>query len=161
MNSFCRKYNIPMKDFFLTTKVMWSQIDANMHLRHSAYADFAAQARVEMLDALGVTGSVMLQEKIGPILFREETVYLKEIRPGDTVMVNCLLRKCRADGSRWSFMQEIFRSDNILAARVNTDGAWIDMNSRKLTAPPHSFTERFLAELPRTGDFILEEIKEK
>lgn len=140
---------------------MWSQIDANMHLRHSAYADFAAQARVEMLEALGVTGSVMLQERIGPILFREETIYLKEIRPGDTVMVNCLLKKCRADGSRWSFVQEIFRGDNTLTATVNTDGAWINMDSRKLTKPPHSFVERFLSELPRTEDFVLEEIKEK
>jgi len=148
-----------MKNFFLTAKVLWSQIDANMHLRHSAYADFAAQARVEMLEELGMTGSVMQQAGIGPVLFREETIYLKEIRPGDTVMVNCLLKKCRIDGSRWSFMQELFRGDHILAARIFTDGAWIDMHSRKLTSPPDSFTERFLSELPRTEDFILEEIK--
>jgi acyl-CoA thioester hydrolase len=41
-----------MNRIFLKSKVLWSQIDANMHLRHSAYADFAAQARVEMLETL-------------------------------------------------------------------------------------------------------------
>lgn len=150
-----------MSKIFLETKVLWSQIDANMHLRHSAYADFAAQARVEMLEYLGMDASVMMKEKIGPILFREETIYLKEIRPGDTVKINCLLSKCREDGSRWSFVQEIFRGDDVLAAKINVDGAWIDMVKRKLTAPPEVFRERFLASLPRTDDFVLEPVPEK
>lgn len=149
-----------MDKIFLETKVLWSQIDANMHLRHSAYADFAAQGRVEMLDRLGMSAAVMQQEKIGPILFREETVYLKEIRPGDTVRVSCLLRKCREDGARWSFLQEIIRSDDVVAATVNTDGAWIDMQRRKLTSPPAAFTKTFLEQLPRTGDFKLEPLPE-
>ena len=42
-----------MEHVFYEGKVMWSQIDANMHLRHSAYADFAAQARLEILEKLG------------------------------------------------------------------------------------------------------------
>ena len=35
-------------------KVMWSHLDANMHMRHSAYADFAAQARIAVLDSIGM-----------------------------------------------------------------------------------------------------------
>lgn len=150
-----------MQTVFLKSKVLWSQIDANMHLRHSAYADFAAQARVEMLESLGMSASVMQHNKIGPILFREESIYYKEVKPGDTVSVTCLLTKCRVDGSRWSFTQEIFREDNVLAARVNVDGAWIDMQQRKLTAPPKEFNERFLDELPKADGFVLEEIPVK
>lgn len=150
-----------MDRVFLRSKVLWSQIDANMHLRHSAYADFAAQARVEMLETLGMTASVMQKNMIGPILFREESIYYKEIKPGDTVSVTCLLTKCRADGSRWSFTQEIFRGDNVLAAKVNVDGAWIDMMKRKLTAPPVDFNEKFLNELPKAEDFVLEAVTEK
>jgi len=150
-----------MDRFFLETKVLWAQIDANRHLRHSAYADFAAQARVEMLERLGMDSRKMQQEKIGPILFREETVYLREVRPGDTVKVSCQLSKCRADGSRWSFVQEIYRSDEVLAARISVDGAWIDMEQRKLTAPPADFNRRFLESLPRTEDFVLEAVPDK
>ncbi len=62
-----------MENVFLETKVLWAQIDANMHLRHSAYADFAAQARLDMLQYIGMTPAVLHQEHIGPILFREET----------------------------------------------------------------------------------------
>jgi len=147
--------------YYLTSKVLWSQIDANMHLRHSAYADFAAQARVEMLETLGMNAKVMQQHQIGPILFREETIYHKEIRPGDTVQVTCALQKSRADGSRWSFTQEIYNQDHVLAARVNVDGAWIDMKARKLTAPPPDFNKRFLEELPRAEHFILEPVPVK
>lgn len=150
-----------MDKIFLETKVLWAQIDANMHLRHSAYADFAAQGRVEMLEQLGMNASVMHTEKIGPILFREETIYLKEVRPGDTVKVSCMLRKCREDGSRWSFVQEIFRSDDVVAARITVDGAWIDMVKRKLTAPPEAFNRRFLEDLPKTADFVLEPVPDK
>lgn len=150
-----------MDKIFLETKVLWAQIDANMHLRHSAYADFAAQGRVEMLEQLGMNASVMHTEKIGPILFREETIYLKEVRPGDTVKVSCMLLKCREDGSRWSFVQEIFRSDDVVAARITVDGAWIDMVKRKLTAPPEAFNRRFLEELPKAPDFVLEPVPDK
>ncbi len=150
-----------MDSIFLETKVLWAQIDANMHLRHSAYADFAAQARLEMLERLGMAANVMQVEKIGPILFREETVYLKEIRLGDTVKVSCLLSKCREDGSRWSFLQEVFRQDDVIAARITVDGAWIDMVKRKLTAPPEAFREKFLNELPRTAHFVMEPVPDK
>jgi acyl-CoA thioester hydrolase len=44
-----------MEPFFYEGQVMWSQVDANMHLRHSAYADFAAQARLMLLEKLGFT----------------------------------------------------------------------------------------------------------
>lgn len=150
-----------MDSIFLETKVLWAQIDANMHLRHSAYADYAAQARLEMLETLGMTAAVMQEEKIGPILFREETIYLKEVRLGGTIKVSCLLSRCRKDGSRWSFVQEIFREDDTVAARITVDGAWIDMIKRKLTAPPDSFRERFLNQLPRTADFVLEPVPVK
>jgi acyl-CoA thioester hydrolase len=147
-----------MEKYFLEAKVMWSQIDANVHLRHSAYADFAAQARLEVLEQLGMSVAVMAEHKIGPILFREETIYLREVKLGDTVKVTCSLTKCREDGSRWSFEQKIYRNDGTEAAKVMVDGAWIDMAKRKLTAPPEVFVQRFLNELPKAENFILESV---
>lgn len=145
-----------MDNIFLETKVLWSQIDANRHLRHSAYADFAAQARLDMLAHIGMTPSMLEKEKIGPVLFREELFYLREVRPNDTVRVSCVLIRCREDGSRWSFEQHIIRSDDVLAARIIVDGAWIDMAQRKLTVPPAAIARKFLEALPRSADFILD-----
>jgi hypothetical protein len=50
-------------------KVMWAQMDANQHLRHSAYADFAAQARMEILESMGFDLGTMAKHQIGPIFY--------------------------------------------------------------------------------------------
>ncbi|MFT4061743.1 MAG: hypothetical protein QM642_05215 [Edaphocola sp.] len=113
---------------------------------------------MEMLIALGLSPEVLVQLKIGPILFREEAVYLREIHAGDTVSLTCILKKCREDGARWSFVQEVYRGDGVKAATVNVDGAWIDMQRRKLAVPPADFVRKFLQELPRTDDFLLEPV---
>lgn len=141
-----------MQQIFFQGAVLWSQVDANMHLRHSAYADFAAQARIVMLEQMGFTPQHMKEHKLGPILFREELIYLKEIGLNDEVAVTCTMSKCRKDGSRWSFTQDIFRRDGIKAAIVNTDGAWINTEARKLTALPPDMMEKF-SNIPKTEDF--------
>lgn len=149
-----------MTNVFFEGKVMWSQVDANMHLRHSAYADFAAQARLQILEKFGFNADLMEKLKIGPILFREELIYMREVRPNDHIRVTCTLTKCRTDGSRWSFTQELYRGDGIQAAVINVDGAWIDMRARKLTGLPPEWTAKFL-EIPKSDNFIEEPVPEK
>ena len=58
-----------MENIFYEGKVIWSMVDANMHLRHSAYADFAAQARLEILTSTGFDADLMERLHVGPILF--------------------------------------------------------------------------------------------
>ena len=149
-----------MENIFYEGKVIWSMVDANMHLRHSAYADFAAQARLEILTASGFNADLMEQLHVGPILFREELIYMREVRPNDTIKITCAMTKCRRDGSRWSFKQEMFRSDGIQAALINVDGAWIDTVKRKLVGLPEEWASKFL-EIPKSPDFVLEEVPVK
>ena len=145
-----------MKNIFFEGPVLWSQIDANMHLRHSAYADFAAQARLELLAFAGLSMETVAPLKLGPILFREELVYLREIRVHDHVIVTAEMTRCRPDGSRWSFRQEIYRKDGVKAAVVSVDGAWIDTEKRKLGTLPGELVRIFLEKIPRSDDFRLE-----
>ncbi|WP_143307442.1 acyl-CoA thioesterase [Chitinophaga vietnamensis] len=139
-------------NIFFEGPVLWSQIDANMHLRHSAYADFAAQARLSLLEQSGMTARDFLTLKIGPILFREELIYHREIGANDRVTVTCVMTRCKADGSRWSIRHEIFRGDGTKSATVNVDGAWINVAQRKLTALPAELMEKFRS-IPRSDDF--------
>jgi acyl-CoA thioester hydrolase len=132
---------------------MWSQIDANMHLRHSAYADFAAQARLSLLEKAGLNTDVFRALKVGPVLFREELIYYREISANDAIKISCLLIRAKEDGSRWSFRQDIFRSDGVKAATVTVDGAWIDTETRKLTVLPASLMKYFNT-IPKSEDFI-------
>ena len=141
-----------MENIFYEGAVLWSQIDANMHLRHSAYADFAAQARLGLLEKIGLKYEVFQKLRTGPVLFREELKYLREVRINDSVRVTCELLKTNGDGSRWSIRNEIYRSDGIKAAVVDVEGAWLNVAERKLTVLPPDLSEKFL-EIPKSPDF--------
>src|ERR1700685_4482763 len=99
-----------MKIYF-EGQVLWSQIDANRHMRHSAYADFAAQARLAMMEKMGLGPSVLYQLNIGPIMFREELFYLREVGLNDYLKVTWELMRSRPDGSRWTIKHELYRAD--------------------------------------------------
>lgn len=119
----------------------WSDFDANMHLRHSAYYDFGATSRLNFFNAQGFTFELMEELHIGPILFREEALFKREVRLGDTLFINILVTKLRRDYSRFSFRHEITREDDTLCAVMNVDGAWLDTQLRKLTLPPESVVQ--------------------
>lgn len=125
-----------------------------MHLRHSAYADFAAQARLELLEYLGFTTARFKEYHIGPVLFREELIYLKEVPPNDDISMTCLLRKWNETKHFWSFTQELYRGDGVKAAIIHVDGAWIDLAKRKIAVLPPALSQLFL-EVTKTSDFEL------
>ena len=147
-----------MMNVFYEGQVLWSQLDPNQHMRHSAYADFGAQARLTMLESLGLKPTELFAYNIGPILFREELFYRREIGINDSVKVTCELIKSRADGSRWSIRHEIFRGDGVKAATIIADGAWIDTVKRKLAVLPAELSELFM-KTPKSADYVEEGAK--
>lgn len=135
-----------------TFKVRWADVDANGHLRHSAYADFCAQARVELLDHFGLSMAYMRKLALGPILFREELKYLREIGLSEEVTVVTQLRSAKRDASKWSMKHEIIKADGTIACEAIVDGAWMDLRARKLGTLPEEFAAQ-LTSLPNTEDF--------
>ncbi|MGZ3751168.1 MAG: acyl-CoA thioesterase [Mucilaginibacter sp.] len=142
---------------FYEGQVLWSQIDSNQHMRHSAYADFAAQARLNMMDSIGLNLSVLYKFEIGPVLFREELIYLREIEINEYVSVTCEVTKSRPDGSRWSIRHELYRGDGVKAAVITADGAWIDMVKRKLIILPPELSQSFMT-APKSNDYTVEQV---
>jgi acyl-CoA thioester hydrolase len=142
-----------MNQFDKTLSLRWADIDANHHLRHSVYYDFGAQHRVDILAALGLTLDVMAAAGIGPILFREECVFKREILLTDQVTIHSTLVKMRSDGSRWTIRHELIRADNTLCAIITVEGAWIDIARRKLAAPVPPVVTDIFPSFPRSDDF--------
>lgn len=142
--------------FSRPVEVRWSDLDPNFHLRHSVYYDYAAYLRVALLNEIGLTPPVFMQHHFGPIIFREECIFKKEIHFGDQLEVNAVITKARKDFSRWTIKHEIWKNKNVLAAILNIEGAWMDTVKRKLYKP-----EAFLAEafnkIPKHPDFQFEE----
>jgi acyl-CoA thioester hydrolase len=133
-------------------EIRWADLDPNFHVLHSKYYDFGAYCRMAFLTEHGLTPAVMMENNIGPIIFREECVFKREIKFGDELEVFLKLSKCNEDGSRWSMVHELWINGNTLAAFITIDGAWLDTKIRKLAKPPE-VCKIGLNQIPKTDDF--------
>jgi acyl-CoA thioester hydrolase len=141
-----------MQPFIQEVQIRWSDIDANFHLRHSVYYDMGATCRIAFFGRQGLTTKSMQSLHIGPILFREECIFRKEIRLNDQVSINLELMKAKKDFSRWSIRHTIMKSQGIVSAILTVEGAWLDTTKRKLAAPPEELVKVF-TEMPKGGGF--------
>lgn len=141
-----------MEKYSREVQVRWSDLDPNIHLRHSVYYDWGAYCRISFLEETGLTTGLLQQLKFGPILFREECQFRREIRLGDQVSIDLQLTRARADYSRWSIQHQIYKNEDTLSAILTVDGAWLDVEKRKLATPPQQVIEVF-SQMPRSADF--------
>jgi acyl-CoA thioester hydrolase len=141
-----------LETFFKEIQIRWADLDPNAHLRHSVYYDWGALCRIGFLYEHNITASLMQQLHFGPILFREECVFKKEIRLGDNVKIGLKLLKARKDYSRWSIQHDIIKGDDILSAILTVDGAWLDTVQRKLAIPPQQVSDVF-SKMPLIENF--------
>jgi acyl-CoA thioester hydrolase len=135
-------------------EIRWSDLDPNFHLRHSVYYDWGAYTRISFLTEHELTPKLMMQHHIGPIIFREECMFKREIQFGDSIEVFLKLAKSTKDAGRWTMVHEIWKNTDTLSAIITVDGAWIDTQIRKLAIPPNLFAEK-MDLLPKTENFEL------
>ena len=141
-----------MQEYSKKMEIRWADLDPNFHVLHSKYYDFGAYCRMAFLTEHGITPAIMIEQNIGPIIFREECVFKREIKFGDEVEVFLKLSKCNEDAIRWSMVHELWTNGDTLAALITIDGAWIDTKIRKLAKPPE-VCKVGLNLIPKTEDF--------
>ena len=141
-----------MEDFSRPVQIRWSDLDPNFHLRHSVYYDWGALCRIEFLYQFGLTTAIMQQLNFGPILFREECVFRKEIKMGDVVTIDLQLLKAKKDYSRWTILHTIIKNTSQISALITVDGAWLNTIQRKITVPPDEGKSVF-TEMPKHVSF--------
>jgi acyl-CoA thioester hydrolase len=130
----------------------WSDVDANRHLRNTVFSELATHTRFRLLEAHGFGQAAFEAHRFGPVMFREEVRYRREVLFGETMTVNVLFAGLSADGSHWRVRQEVARADGKQAAVLTIDGAWIHLDTRKLVPPPPELLD-IIRRLPRTSDF--------
>ncbi len=145
-----------MENFQKTISLRWADLDPNFHLRHSVYYDLGSQLRIEVLEKMGLTLKLMQQEHFGPVLFREECVFRREIHLADTITINAKVAKMRSDASRWTIQHEFLSADGKLCALLTVEGAWMDTLKRKLASPTPQIIMDVFNAFPKTDDFVLQ-----
>jgi acyl-CoA thioester hydrolase len=141
-----------MESYSQPIQIRWSDIDANNHLRHSAFYDYGAWLRVMFLTEKGIDMKWMHDNHIGPILFREEAIFKREIRFGDKVTIDVETVKATKDYSRWSLRHTFIKEDGTIAAILNLDGAWLNTSERKIATPSEQLIKVFDS-FPKAKDF--------
>ena len=95
----------------------------------------------------------MQAQGFGPILFREECVFRKEIKLSDKIFMHTKTSKVNSDASRWSIVHEFMNEDNKLCATITGDGAWMDLKLRKLASPTPAIAIEALSSMPKSDTF--------
>ena len=140
------------KAFVKEFEVRWADLDPNRHLRHTSYNDYATHVRFRYLEENGFAARDFAARELGPVIFREETRFLKEVRMNETITVDIQIAALTPEGDRFSMLHEVIRGDGIVAATVVVDGAWMDLRKRKLIPPPPELRDLLWA-LPKAEGF--------
>ena len=130
--------------YTISFKTKWADFDANRHMRHTAYNDYAAETRVRYFESKNFSIDEFTKLNIGPILFHEETFFRKEIHMGEDILVDLKVAGLSKNYERWKITHQIFNSAGKLSAIINVTGAWLDLSKRKLTMPPKQANVLFI-----------------
>jgi acyl-CoA thioester hydrolase len=144
---------IVSKVFRKSFEVRWDDVDLNGHLRSTRYLEYASTTRHGYLTTVGWGAPAMMKSGITAVLLAEEVRYLREVFLAQNVEVTCEVVGLSPDASRWRVRHVALREDGKEAAVIRSEGAWIDVRTRKITTPPAGLRE-FL-ESTRSEDYEL------
>ena len=140
------------KAFAISTIAGWADMDANAHMANFAYLNKCVDARMGFFKQHGFPVAEFAKRRIGPVVRRDELEYHREIGLLEPITVTLELAGMAPDGSRFRLVNEIRKDDGKLAARIRSEGGWMDLAARKLIAPPADLLD-VLAAMPQATEF--------
>ena len=84
---------------------------------------------------------------------KDELDYKREVMWMEEIDITFALAGFAPDGSRFKVQNEVRRTNGDLAARITSTGGFLDLDARKLVAPPPAVLAAYLS-LPRTDDYV-------
>lgn len=135
-----------------TFQVTWADIDANQHMRNTAYLDYAAQTRFMHLAGAGFTPEAFAKARIGPAILEETIRYRREMKFLDRFTVQHLAAGTSADRSKNVIVNRVLNEAGELCCEIRATFVWLDLAARKITPPPEALRAA-MESLERTEDF--------
>jgi len=133
-------------------EIRWSDVDANRHLRNSAYIDYMSHTRMDFLMEKGLGQQMLVNYNLGPVAFYEHIYYFREVFPGAPINVGLQLKGLSENGMYFMFLHDFYDQNGKNLARCEMMGGWIDMETRKLTGLPKELLTIFET-ADRASDF--------
>jgi acyl-CoA thioester hydrolase len=130
----------------------WGDMDANGHMRNTAFLDRAADVRMMFFAENGFEMKAFAARRLGPVIAKDEIAYFRELGLLQPFTVTLVLAGLAADGSRFLMRNDILGPGDKLCARIDSTGGWLDLAARRLVAPPPELLA-VLNSLERSADF--------
>jgi acyl-CoA thioester hydrolase len=127
-------------------------MDWNSHMANTAYLNKVVDARVLALAEKGFPLEEFIRLRLGVVIMKDELEYKREVKWMEEVDISFSLVGLAPDGSRFKVQNEVRRINGDLAARITSTGGFMDLDARKLVAPPPAVHAAYLS-LPRTEDY--------
>ena len=132
--------------------VGWRDVDPNGHVANMVYLEYAVDTRIAFFESNGFPPSNFITNGFGPVIQSDLTEYFREAVMLDELRVTMENGGFSEDGSRFRVINNIYKADGELAARVTSIGGWLNLKERKLMEPPDIIKDAWLT-LSRTEDF--------
>ena len=101
----------------------WGTMDFNGHMANTAYLNLAADVRMAFFAEHGFPPSEFRKLALGPVIWKEELEYFREVGLHDSVTVTYALLAMSAEGARFVVENEIWSAAGERAATVRSIGA--------------------------------------
>lgn len=133
-------------------KVLWSDLDGNMHMKNTSYLEYASNIRMTYFFDMGFPPKRMLEFGIGPVAIRDEILYIREIQLMEPFTVSLQLDGLSEDLSRMRLINTFTDAAGKVFSKVISDGVWFNLRERKVTPPPSEIREVMLT-LPTSDNY--------
>ena len=141
-----------MQAYSMTYEVRWADIDANRHVRYSAYIDAAAELRYRFFSQHGLPPEAFDKLGVSPVYTSLTANFFREVRLGETLTITYLLTGLSEQGLRWKVRHDFLKANGKKAVTLLLEGTILDLTTRTPTLPTPEIMAVFQL-VPRSPDF--------
>ena len=138
--------------FEFETDVGWFDLDANRHMKNTAYMEKCVDCRLRFFHSIGVSPETFAKWKVAFVVVRDEVTYSRELFLGDRMRVQMLIGGINAKGTRFVVVNRILTPAGGPVYEIRSMVVWLDTELRKTTAPPAELA-RIVEAMARTEDY--------
>ena len=121
-------------DHVKTYTIEKRDIDELGHMNYLKYVKHFEIARFEWFTKVGINFDYMLEKKLGLVLLKFDTEYLKEVRLGDTVEIHTKLLKI---GTKSFTIEQIMYHEGTVSSKTTIIMTIMDLQTRRAIPVPN------------------------
>jgi len=141
-----------MEGYSMTYEVRWTDIDANRHVRYSAYIDAAAELRYRFFTVHNLPPEAFDKLGAGPVYTSLTANFFREVFLGETLTITYLLTGLSPQGIRWKVQHDFLKANGKRAVMVALEGTILNLTTRQPTIPTPEIMAVF-QQVPRSLEF--------